>query len=272
MVAAMRSVGFVMLLLMLITYVFAIAFIQLLRDLPVGDKYFMWLGDAMYTLIMAGTMMDNITTVVNEISQDHFVCAVLFGLFVCLSALTVMNMLIGVLCEVVSSVAECEKEGMLISYVTGRFQEIWDTIDTDGSGFLTKQEFGAIITNEDALAALEEVDVDPMSLVKMQDIIFEDEETGEEKNLNLQGFMEVVLSFRGTNTATVKDLVDMRRFLDEHSHRRSDSDRDQIIREIKTYLKTVIGGLATELGQVGFANKLLYSRAKFKDPGQSFVS
>jgi hypothetical protein len=239
MVAAMRSVGFVMLLLLLITYVFSIAFVQLLRDMPSGDKYFRWMGDAMYTLIVAGTLMDNITSVVNEISADSFVCAVLFFIFVCLSALTVMNMLIGVLCEVVSSVAECEKEGMLITYVRGRFQEIWDEIDKDGGGTLSKREFGDIIRNRDAWAALEEVDVDPMGLVKMVDVIFEDPETGEEKEMALNEFMDVVLSFRGTNTAKVKDISDMRRFLDMSNQKRA----DRLLEEIRNLFSQAKGGL-----------------------------
>merc|ERR1712137_1039443 len=106
----------------------------------------------MGTLLVAGTFMDNITTVADEIGADSMVCAALFFVFVGLSALTVMNMLIGVLCEVVSSVAECEKEGMLIQYVTNRFQLIWDGLDVDGTGTLSKHEFLSIMTDKEAWA------------------------------------------------------------------------------------------------------------------------
>merc|ERR1711939_1069310 len=103
---------------------------------------------------MAGTLMDNITLVIDEIGVDSFICAGLFVLFVCLSALTIMNMLVGVLCEVVSSVATCEKEGMLIQYVTSRFQVIWHQLDLDKTNTLSKNEFLSIMQNEEAWEAL----------------------------------------------------------------------------------------------------------------------
>merc|ERR1719240_1404951 len=153
--AAVRSVAFVLLFLMLAMYVFSIAFVQLLRGEPSGEEYFSWILHSMYTLLVAGTFMDNITKVADEIGADSMLCAALFFVFVGLSALTVMNMLIGVLCEVVSSVAECEKEGMLIHYVTNRFQLIWDGLDADGTGTLSKQEFLSIMTDKEAWAALQ---------------------------------------------------------------------------------------------------------------------
>merc|ERR1719215_344354 len=147
MVSAMRSVGFVLLLLLIMMYVFAIAFVLLLKGMPVGALLFPGIPTAMYTLLVSGTFMDNITVVANDIGRDSMVCAAFFFLFVGLSALTVMNMLIGVLCEVVSSVAECEKEGMMVLYVTEKFKEIWQSIDEDQSGLLAKDEFMTIMTN-----------------------------------------------------------------------------------------------------------------------------
>merc|ERR1712137_946764 len=147
--AAMRSVGFVLLLLLLMMYVFSVAFVQLLRDTDSGRAYFSWILHSMYTLLVAATFMDNITAVSTEIGADNMFCGALFFMFVGLSALTVLNMLIGVLCEVVKSVADCEKEGMLITYVTSRFRVIWDGLDLDGTGTLSKGEFLSIMQNEE---------------------------------------------------------------------------------------------------------------------------
>merc|ERR1712196_181340 len=182
----------------------------------------------MGTLLVAGTFMDNITSVTQEIGADSMVCATLFFMFVGLSALTAMNMLIGILCEVVGSVADCEKESMLIQYVTNRFETIWKDLDTDGSGTLSKDEFLMILSDKEAWAALEEVNVDPMSLVKLVDLIFEGDDADDKNQLTLPEFMEVILSFRSSNTATVKDINNLRKCLDSQMHKQQERQMAEI--------------------------------------------
>merc|ERR1712007_96477 len=128
----------------------------------------------------------------------------------------VMNMLIGVVCEVVSTVASCEKEGMLIQYVTSRFRAMWESLDSEGSDTISKEKFLSIMTNREAWTALQEINVDPMSLVNLVDLIFESEDSPQ-KSMDLNEVMDVILSFRGTNTATVKDINDLRKWFDGHS-------------------------------------------------------
>merc|ERR1712137_372783 len=230
MMAAMRSVGFVLLLLLLMLYVFSIAFVQLLRGEPSGEKYFSWILQSMYTLLVAGTFMDNITSVTQDIGADSMVCGALFFMFVGLSALTAMNMLIGILCEVVGSVADCEKESMLIQYVTNRFETIWNGLDTDQSGTLSKDEFLMILSDKEAWIALEEVNVDPITLVKLVDLIFESDDAEDAGQMTLPEFMDVILSFRSSNTATVKDINNLRKWFDSHAHKQLERQLAEIKR------------------------------------------
>jgi len=217
-------------------YVFSIAFVQLLRETVSGSEYFPSILHSMYTLLVAGTFMDNITTVSTAIGADNMACGGLFFVFVGLSSLTIMNMLIGVLCEVVQSVADCEKEGMLIQYVTSRFEVLWNRLDLDGTGTLSKKEFLSIMQNEDAWEALEDVGVDPMSLVKLVDLIFESHDEDDQKQqgqLTFSEFMEVILTFRGSNTATVKDMTDLRKWLDVHTQKQLDRQLKETERMVK---------------------------------------
>eukprot|EP00427_Karlodinium_veneficum_P004033 CAMPEP_0169154616 /NCGR_PEP_ID=MMETSP1015-20121227/52837_1 /TAXON_ID=342587 /ORGANISM="Karlodinium micrum, Strain CCMP2283" /LENGTH=632 /DNA_ID=CAMNT_0009224879 /DNA_START=55 /DNA_END=1948 /DNA_ORIENTATION=- len=186
MVAAMRSVFFTMLLLALLDYVFAILFTQLTAETVVGDIYFYSVPKSMHTLLLDGTLLDNVGTVVRAARFSA-----IFYIFVLLAALTVMNMLIGVLCEVVSAVAKLEM--------------------------------------------LQEVGVDPAGLIDVADFIFEQAENDKKdqsnedgdienrsdkpKNLTFGKFMEHVLQMRGTNMATVKDIVDFRKFVSTITHR-----------------------------------------------------
>merc|ERR1712216_101258 len=106
MMAAMRSVVFVLILLLILMYVFAIAFVQLLKGTDAGYMYFPLMWPAVYRLLITGTLLDDITLVTSNIGKDSMLAAALFIIFVALAALMVMNMLIGVLCEVVSAVAD----------------------------------------------------------------------------------------------------------------------------------------------------------------------
>merc|ERR1712137_622259 len=76
----------------------------------------------------------------------------------------------------------------------------------------------SVMTNKEALTALQEINVDTVSLVNQVDLIFESEDHLN-KHLSLSEVMDVILSFRGSNTATVKDVNDLRKWLDGHIHR-----------------------------------------------------
>lgn len=220
MASAMHTVIFVLILLFILMYVFAIAFCSLLRGKPAGDKYFPNMQQAIYYLVVGGTFLDDLRNIADQIGADDSIAAVLFFVFVVLSALMVMNLLIGVLCEVVSAVAETEKEDMLMAFFKDTLQEVFSDLDDSGDGMISKQEFGQIVVNKKAALALDEVGIDPAMLVDFIDQIFEegadpdagpDEEDGE-NGLCFGKFVDVLLQYRGCRTATVKDIIDHRKW------------------------------------------------------------
>merc|ERR1712007_370744 len=88
---------------------------------------------------------------------------------------------------------------------------------------ISKEKFLSIMTNRDAWTALQEIDVDPKSVVNLVDLIYESDDFGEksddnlEKHLTLSEVMDVILSYRGSNNATVKDINNLRKWFDGHS-------------------------------------------------------
>jgi voltage-gated sodium channel len=213
MVAASRSVGFTLALICILLYVFAILLTQLTADPAMtvlnsenGENYFKTIPESMYTLLIYGTFLDNLAAVMEDIRQVSFILATIFLIFIALSALMVMNMLIGVLCEVVSAVAATEKEQMRVEFVRTKMEKIVLALDEDGSGRISKDEFMKILTNQEAAFALQEVGVDPEGLVDFIDSIFEKD--GQEiEDLDFPEFMDVVLDMRAENGATVKDVM-----------------------------------------------------------------
>lgn len=204
MMAAMRSVIYVMVLLLILTYVFAIAFTQLSEGTEMKKDFFEHVALSMYSLLIYATFLDDLSYFCDSVRAESPVCMVLVLVFITLACLTLMNMLVGVLCQVVDGVAQQEREERLTSSVKEKLQSIVDRLDTDSNGSLSFAEFAHIMEHKEAVQVLEEVGVDPASIIDFaEEIFFED---GQPVELPFDKFMEMVLDLRGSNAATVKDI------------------------------------------------------------------
>lgn len=210
---ASRAVGSALLLLAGLVYIYAILMFTLLKDVEEDEnkhlhERFRRLGFTMWTLLIDGTFMDNVGLVSRQlIATDKYFELLLFMTFVLASALTVMNMLIGVLCEVVSAVAVSEKEDAQIKVVKENLLGLLLELDDDGSGMISTEEIRQVMVDEDALRVLGELKVDVENLVAHLDMLFE-----EKPELPLSLIMEEILAFRGDRTTTMKDIIEESRF------------------------------------------------------------
>lgn len=223
-VAATRSVIFTLALLLILLYVFAIALRQLTDGSPVGESRFTTVPSSMYTLLIDACLMDSLGTLVRALEKDNLLGVLVFWIFVLLSSCTVMNMLIGVVCEVVSSVASTEKEALMVDLVRTHIKPLFDMVDESGdsNGLISKDEFLGILNNERAVELLEDVGVDVLFLVDQSDTIFQEEWTSiagasgspaATRELTFEDLMEIIMELRGSNFATVKHIVELRRHL-----------------------------------------------------------
>merc|ERR1712048_166457 len=99
-------------LLILLMYVFGLTFVHLTSGSAVGDQYFSTVLHAMSTLLINGTFMDSIGKVLEALAEEHVIYAAMFVIFTMLAAFMVINLLIGVLCEVVSAVSAQERDAI----------------------------------------------------------------------------------------------------------------------------------------------------------------
>jgi len=113
MVAATRSVFSMFLVLVIIIYMYAVFFTQMLAGTETGQGCFDNVPQAMNCLLLDGVFADQASFVTKllDASLGYYVL-VLTYLF--LVTLTVMNLLIGVVCEVVETVARKSKDEILI--------------------------------------------------------------------------------------------------------------------------------------------------------------
>merc|ERR1719454_2080907 len=99
MVRALASVGYVMALLLASAYVFAIAFTIMSVDTPtINAQFFSNVPLSMYSLLIYATFLDNLSLFLDAVRiEAPFFLLPLSFIFICLAALTIMNMLVGVL-------------------------------------------------------------------------------------------------------------------------------------------------------------------------------
>merc|ERR1719433_1547615 len=76
---------------------------------------------------------------------------------------------------------------------------------------ISKAEFMQLLNNKEAVRILKEVGVDVVGLIDYADTIFETDHFTEE--LEFSDFVRVILDLRGTNPATVKDIIQLRKNL-----------------------------------------------------------
>lgn len=115
-----------------------------------------------------------------------------------------MNMLIGILCEVVTAVIEAEKNDAAISLVKDHLLVALKNLDEDNSGEISREEFAAVIRDKGGMKVMKELKVDVPHLMTMQDMLFPDKS----KCIPINRVLELVLTCRGDRPATSQDVID----------------------------------------------------------------
>merc|ERR1712003_374083 len=109
---ASRTVFVTMFLLIIICYVFAIFFTQMSRGTILSSQYFGSVGQSLSTLLLTGAFPDQYD-IMTEAAAESYVFWFPLLVFITLSAVTIMNMMIGVLVEVVKGAAHVEGESLM---------------------------------------------------------------------------------------------------------------------------------------------------------------
>lgn len=207
---ATRAVSCTVLLMLLVIYVFAIFFRQVTDGTHLGKTYFKNVPLTMRFLLLHGTMADLADPAV-VFFDESFWYALMFLFFILMVTITIMNMLVGVLVGVVSTVSNVEQEQLVVTFVKENLLSVLRSIQSSDhlrDGTISREEFSVMLHSPEAIRAFNMLGVDVLGLVDLSEFIFHG---GDE--LEFVEFIDLCLQLRGSNQATVKDIVDLRKFI-----------------------------------------------------------
>jgi hypothetical protein len=148
--------------------------------------------------------------------QESVALTLCFFLFILLSGFTVMNMLIGIVCEVIAEVKRHEEEEADNFYLRNNLLDILDCYDKDGDECIGKEEFDLLMTNPEVLDTLQRFGTDADGLTTMAEVIFDADTFSGLGKLSFEELIEVMLRLKGQNGAKVTDVVEVRKFMMQH--------------------------------------------------------
>eukprot|EP00929_Paragymnodinium_shiwhaense_P050039 TRINITY_DN25221_c0_g1_i1.p1 TRINITY_DN25221_c0_g1~~TRINITY_DN25221_c0_g1_i1.p1 ORF type:complete len:703 (+),score=146.60 TRINITY_DN25221_c0_g1_i1:98-2206(+) len=174
---AIRSVLCTVALLIVLMFLFAIIF----RQQAVGDdeleEMFPSVTEAMWVLLLHGTLLDDVTDAVGFIRERSTLLIILFLVYVFIGCWTILNMLVGIIVEVVSTVSQNEKEEAAVLYLKSTLTEILECHDKDDDRHIHRDEFEMLLHNPDMHSTLTKFGVSIGDLIALKDVLFEQKRT-----------------------------------------------------------------------------------------------
>jgi hypothetical protein len=201
---ATRSVVLTLFLLILVIFLYALAYRQITSGggWEHSEKYFPTVPDAAVSLLLLGALPDY-AVMVEELGQDHWTLAFIQVSFILFSSLTILNMLVGVLCEIVSTVACVEREQIAAEQMKAHLVHMMRLNDLDDDGCISKSEMAEMLMQPGTVQIMAHHRIDIIGLLELSDFIFKDSD-----QISFDQFFRLMLDLRGSNQSTVKDMVD----------------------------------------------------------------
>jgi len=287
-VAAVRSVASVLLFLFIIIYCYSIVFTGIFggrsyleasendafdeegaTDVDVQGRLFIkfgHLGSCMLTMLYHGTLLDNISGLVDDLRQDSVIMTIAFLAFIVLSAFTVLNMLIGILCEVTRVTAEYEKHKLKMHTVRDVLTKQFEAIDMDHSGNISEIEYDLLVAGGPVMKLIEsELNIHKEDLADMKPLIFSSGEVGEVKEISFSEFLKLIIRLRPGEQAGPIDLQEFRKVLNHQDRVR----RERVV-ELDRQLSVLVNAVdpcKQEAAPIDARHR--YAQRHRKDKGES---
>lgn len=205
-----RSVFWTLIFLLTLVYGFAVLFTQLLegKTQPEGSmarENFAHVRDSVSTLLLLGALPDQ-ADMMQQMGKKHAIYYLLLLIYLFFASITLMNMLTGTLTEVVRVISQVEREEAKLIQLRQSLEDIMASNDNDHNGYMNREEFLDLLTKTKYAHILNDMGIDVPGLLDLADSIFEDVD----RELSFDEFTTIIFGLRDQNSATVKDLSELR--------------------------------------------------------------
>lgn len=199
--AASRSVALFWVLWWILIYVYALIF-RLVSDGP--TVYFNSMPQAMNSLLL-DAILPNHAHYVRAVTEENIVFWILILSFIAVAYVLLMNMLVGVLVEVVQAIAVTEKDGIAVVSLATDLRSIMYVNSINIETGLNKECIEHLVGLAEFATVVEEAGADVHTVADMLHSMFEDQ-SDEDGKISFEDFVEAILSLRGANPVKVKDV------------------------------------------------------------------
>lgn len=278
--SAFKAVSWVLIFLLLTMYVFAIIFTTQLGDadgppeLPEGEDptaeiMFSSMGSSCMTLFTNGVLGDNLYQTMDAILTNNGILFSVFSIFFVISALMLLNMLIGVLCQVVEVTAKKEEEESKFTHLRESLTRVFEVLDVNTDGNLTTAEWDCMLRSDDVKRALVTTGIPAESLdeklKQLGDTIFSGIEikrgrwrmagvnTDNGRGLTLDDFMEKMKDLHPDSRMGALDLEEFRART-VAMNRRLNKKMETINRKLQDVTLTPMPDASLDNGDYGYSN------------------
>jgi len=216
-VQSVRAVYASLLLVFFLTYMWALLMHMLLKssdELNAALAYdldglaFSTMTHCIWTLIVDGALtLDGaaplMTTLLFSDNFNEVLAGTFFVLYLCTTNLVIMQMLIGVLCQVMVDVTQAEKDKRDGAQVYDRLLKELIEEDGDGDGSISRSELVTLVQDPKAMVLMQDLNINILFLVELSCILFPHESSA----VTFDEFLHLLLACRGDTPATVSALA-----------------------------------------------------------------
>jgi len=232
----------------LLIYIFAILLVVTLKDYHEEGIHeeFHSIRWAMWTLLIDGTIADSpgerMFPLLKEAEFKSGVAVFIFIVFVLLSAITLMNMIIGIICEVVNSKTVQERDDDAIDALKKNVLVELQKFDVNGNNKISKAELAQVMEDKEALSVLNDFGIDLVYLSNLQEMLFDNPAA----EVSIERIMELMLSSRKDLPSMFKHLAEGQMFARWAINAALEKWETRLLKEIVTHFEQLLMHRAEE--------------------------
>jgi len=218
MINATQAVFFILVFLVIVMYIFAIVFTSQLGGPQAAEgveaeAMFSDLGSSMMTLFTNGVLGDNLAQTLGAIKDRSLWLMWFFVLFMLISGVTLLNMLIGVLCQVIADSSREEEESQQMADLRSTLTQAFRSVDSSNDGVISELEWSQIKSSSSVREQLTKLGVEESQmderLTQMQETLFGQRKSFPEdgkQGIDFEEFVDKVVELRWDTPARALDV------------------------------------------------------------------